>query len=150
MIEDEDLRTVQEAVADLLGRLEDGSSCPCCGQFVKAYKRKLRANHVRFLLDLVRLAPSSDDGWVHYSDCFYVGRDYNFLVHFGLAEWRIGGYWRPTGLGVAFVQNDVRAPEWVLVYNNHVIRQADREISIRDCLASGDFDYDALMVGAGS
>jgi hypothetical protein len=135
---------IDEAVRELYSRLETGSDCPCCGQKVKAYKRMLRANHVRFLVDLVRKT-TREEPWIHYRECFFQGRDYNYLSHFGLAEFRERGLWRATTRGQIFVLGQTTVPAWIEVYNNSVIREASQHVSVRECLQAGDFDYDALM-----
>ena len=146
--------TVEEAAAALLTNIEEGATCPCCGQFVRAYRRKLRSNHARFLADLIRLS-TREEPWVHYTRCFYRGRDYNYLNHFGLAEsTTLGrsrtGFWRATAEGVRFILEDGRAPEWILVYNNQVLTRSDKMTTCRELLAGGGFDYDALMGSIGS
>jgi hypothetical protein len=139
--------TVDEAAEGLLLKVEEGTTCPCCGQHVQAYKRRIRASQARFLMDLVRLS-TPQEPWVHYKDCFVGGRDYNYLVHFGLAQSRPReGLWRPTETGVDFVVDRLAIPKWILVYNNNVIRISAQIVTIRECLSSGDFDYDALMQG---
>ena len=141
--------TVAEAVADLLLHVEEGKDCPCCGQRAQAYKRRVRGNHARFLIDLEvdTLAVCV----VNHSQCFFAGRDYNYLVHFGLAEAQHRtGLWRPLPAGIEFVHDRGRIPEWLLIYNNTIIRRAERTVTIRDCMSGGEFDYDALMNGEGS
>jgi hypothetical protein len=149
---DNENMTVAEATALLVRRVESGSNCPCCGQFAKAYKRRIRGNHTRFLVDVARLA-TVEDPWVHYSKCFFAGRDYAYLRHFGLAETREReGLWKITPHGERFLLGEEGAgvPEWILVFNNAVVARAEKIMSARDCLAQGGFDYDDLMHGSGS
>lgn len=144
--------TVSEAIASIVKNVESGSVCPCCGQFAKAYKRRIRGNHTRFLVDVARLA-TAEDPWVHYKKCFFAGRDYAYLRHFGLAETREReGLWKITPEGARFLMGEEGAgvPEWILVFNNEVVVRAEKIISARDCLAQGGFDYDELMYGSGS
>ena len=144
--------TVSEAIASIVKNVESGSNCPCCGQFAKAYKRRIRGNHTRFLVDVARLA-TAEDPWVHYSKCFFAGRDYAYLRHFGLAETREReGLWKITPHGERFLMGEEGAgvPEWILVFNNEVVVRAEKVVSARDCLAQGGFDYDELMYGSGS
>jgi len=149
---DNENMTVAEATALLVRRVESGSNCPCCGQFAKAYKRRIRGNHTRFLVDVARLA-TAEDPWVHYTKCFFAGRDYAYLRHFGLAETREReGLWKITPHGERFLlgEEDAGVPEWILVFNNAVVARAEKIMSARDCLAQGGFDYDDLMHGSGS
>jgi hypothetical protein len=133
----------------LLENIEDGRHCPCCGQFVKAYRRKLRANHVRFLRQLVEKT-SSTEPWLHYKTMKFAGRDYNYLQHFGLAQSKPGGFWKPTSLGYAFLAGTTSVPEWLLVYDNQVFSRSDRQMFVSECEASGEFDRAGLMRGDGS
>jgi len=149
---DNENMTVAEATALLVRRVESGSNCPCCGQFANAYKRRIRGNHTRFLVDVARLA-TAEDPWVHYTKCFFAGRDYAYLRHFGLAETREReGLWKITPHGERFLlgEEDAGVPEWILVFNNAVVARAEKIMSARDCLAQGGFDYDDLMHGSGS
>lgn len=142
--------TVHEATKLLVQNIEKGMSCPCCGQFAKAYKRRVRGNHVRFLFDVVRHS-TEEQPWVHYTKCQYAGRDYAYLRHYGLAEVKEReGLWKLTDTGGRFLVGKVTIPEWILVFNNAVVAQADEQVGVRDCLASAGFDYDELMYGEGS
>jgi hypothetical protein len=94
-----------------------------------------------------------EDPWVHYTKCFFAGRDYAYLRHFGLAETREReGLWKITPHGERFLLGEEGAgvPEWILVFNNAVVARAEKIMSARDCLAQGGFDYDDLMHGSGS
>lgn len=142
--------TVREAVSTLVANVERGTRCPCCGQFAKAYKRRLRGNHARFLFDVARLS-SEEEPWVHYKRCYFAGRDYNYLRHFGLAEVvEREGLWKLTPLGQRFLMGEVGVPQWILVFNNEVVDRAKETLLVRECLTQGGFDYDALMYGEGS
>jgi hypothetical protein len=150
MADDVSDMTVREAVSSLVANVERGARCPCCGQFAKAYKRRVRGNHARFLFDVARLA-TDESPWVHYKQCFFAGRDYNYLRHFGLADVQEReGLWKLTQLGARFLMGDVGVPAWILVFNNEVVDRAKETRTVRECLAQGGFDYDALMYGEGS
>lgn len=123
---------------NLFENLEDGRHCPCCGQWVKAYKRRLRANHVRFLRQLAERGTSVDP-WVHYKTLRFAGRDYNYLAHFGLAEARAGGFWRPTPKGYSFLAGSCAVPEWILVFDNQVMGASTHEVTVSQCEAGGEF-----------
>jgi len=142
--------SVDEASSLLAKQAEKGEHCPCCGQFVKAYRRRIRGNHARFLIDVARKT-TDDEPWIHYRKCVFGGRDYNYLRHFGLAEMQERrGLWRVTDLGKDFILDRATVPEWIAVYNNKVLDKSKGSVSIRDCLQKGGFDYDALMDGRGS
>lgn len=129
---------IDDAVQELYARLETGSECPCCGQMVKSYRRKLRANHVKFLLDVIE--KTREQEWVHYRECRHAGRDYNYLAHFGLAEFKERGLWRPTTTGKIFALGQCEVPAWIEVYNNRVIGVAKTTVRMQDCLNAGDFN----------
>jgi hypothetical protein len=142
--------TVQEVALKLANNIERGARCPCCGQFAKAYRRRLRGNHARFLVDVARLA-TPDNPWVHYKQCHFAGRDYNYLRHFGLAEVQEReGLWKITDYGARFLLGKIGVPAWILVFNNEVVDHAKEALTVRECLAQGGFDYDQLMYGEGS
>lgn len=142
--------SIDEASSFLASQAEKGAYCPCCGQFVKAYRRIIRGNHARFLLDVARKT-SKEQPWVHYKKCIFGGRDYNYLRHFGLAETQERtGFWQVTEFGMDFIREKASIPAWIVVYNNKVLDKATNVVTIRDCLKRGGFDYDALMAGAGS
>ena len=147
----DDNTTLGEAKAHLMANIDAGTPCPCCNQRVQLYRRRLRANHARFLVDLVRLS-TPEEPWVHYRRCFFRGRDYNFLPDFGLAETGPtgSGLWRPTQLGVSFVTDDARVPAWVGIYNNTLISRSEETVTIHHCLVGTSFDLEALLSGEGS
>lgn len=146
-------KTLDEARNEVAAVLGDGTDCPCCGQFVRGYKRKLNANMVVFLISLVRV---SDRGarWVHHSDCKYTGRDYSYVASWGLAETHEGttpgkkmsGNWKPTARGLDFVDEVIRVPSHVFLYNNQRVGATGKTVSAREALGK-KFDYDELMRG---
>jgi hypothetical protein len=139
--------TVREALNKIVANVEKGTHCPCCGQLAKAYKRRLRGNHARFLFDVARLT-SEESPWVHYKSCAFAGRDYNYLRHFGLAETvEREGLWKITPLGAQFLMGDADVPAWILVFNNAVVGTSTEKLTVRECLSAGGFDYDELMNG---
>lgn len=118
--------TVEQAKEWLWKRMLEGETCPCCGQFAKMYPRKLNANMTVFLIDLVKLSMRRNWDWVHYSECNYTGRDYNYLPLWGLAiteretegDKSHTGDWKPTQTGVDFVFNKISVPSHLWVYDN--------------------------------
>jgi hypothetical protein len=137
--------TVGQAAHRLVQNIERGTHCPCCGQLAKAYRRSLRGNHARFLVDVANFA-TPETPWVHYSRCHFAGRDYNYLRHFGLAETiEREGLWKLTELGARFLIGQVGVPTWILIFNNQIVDRSKKMLSVRECLAKGGFDYDDLM-----
>lgn len=106
---------------------EDGVDCPCCGQYVKIYKRKLNANMATFLASLVNIYEYTHE-WVHYSKCKFRGRDYGHLTCWGLAltgkdatgKKRMTGLWKPTVKGIDFVHGTINVPTHVFLLDNEI------------------------------
>ena len=143
--------TLEEAQDLLLKEIDDGADCPCCGQFVKVYKRKLNSNMVRFLIDLVRIWQANPEEWVSYLSCFFRGRDYNYLTHWGLGsiqapldDKRTSGLWKPTPLGIQFARGKAAVPSHLYVYNNCVVNASQSTVMIEEALGN-KFNYQELM-----
>ena len=152
--------TLEEAKAWLRARFEDGAECPCCTQFVKLYKRKLNSSMARGLIVLyhhqVRVGPNE---WVHIPSLFREKKvcssnDGALLRFWDVIERQGGeredgsdriGYYRITDLGRAFVEDRVRVPKYVYLYNQEPIGRKDpTTISIQESLGSR-FSYSELM-----
>ena len=127
--------------------------CPTCDQHVKEYKKSLSSNSARFLFSLVSISRTKPEGWVHYSDCIYNSRNYPEVAYWGLAhtqrdeskEKKTSGLWKPTRLGIDFINNKVKIPKYVHVYNSKVVKFDDKEsISIIDAFGN-KFSYEDLM-----
>lgn len=144
--------SLHKARKRLFKKLDDGINCPCCGQFAKRYRLPLNANMAIFLIDLVRLCP--DDGWLHYLNCRFRGRDYSRLLCWGLAITRgnddptkkNSGFWRPTKKGIAFVERRIMVPSHVYLYDNKVEGWSDKLVTIRQALGKR-FDLEEIMRG---
>ena len=146
---DPSLRSVQ---IKLESSIEDGSTCPCCGQYVRVYKRKLNSIMAKWLIWLVRRDRSSDELWHDIRRAAVRGGDYAKLLHWGLVAHkqntdpskRTSGLWRPTSIGVQFALNQCRAPSHVHIYNNRPVAFSTRSVSIVEALGAR-FDYQELM-----
>ena len=143
-------------------RMDGGIPCPCCGQFVKEYRRKLNSTMARWLIELCRRteAPDSRDQYLSVSDewSLAINRgtgDVAKLAYWGLIEdkpkdpdddtRRTSGLWKPTDLGRKFAWGMVRVPSHVLVYNGNARPDDSAElVGIQDCLGS-KFNYRELM-----
>lgn len=141
---------LEDARAQLHEQSEEGTTCPCCDQYAKVYKRRLSANMVLFLIDLV--TKCSADGWMKYTECRFTGRDYNFLRHWGLADTRVNndpekkssGMWRPTQLGRDFLSGRAFVPAYVHVYNNIVVETDKNMVGPQEALGKR-FSFSELM-----
>jgi len=135
----------------------DGGECPCCGQTIKVYRRKLNANMARFLIRLVRQFKETQD-WVKYTDIRSEGegRDYPYITKWELAitapvtssgDKKDSGFWKPTEKGIKFVQRLLKVPSHVYLYDNKVIGWEQRPVDIQDSLGS-KWSWQELMQGA--
>jgi hypothetical protein len=94
-------------------------TCPCCDQTVKLYPRPLNYEISTWLAALVD-AYEAEPHWVHNREVKARGGDYAKLRFFDLVERHPErkGFWKPTQLGIDFVQGRAPAPAFALLYNN--------------------------------
>jgi len=128
--------------------IAEGAPCPVCEQNVKLYSRLLDSNKVRFLLSLTKLATPFNP-WVHYSKCFFRGRDYPHVQHWNLAlmdtaEGHASGLWAPTAAGRSFAANLCTVPKYVYIYAGRTLGFSVEQIDVQAALGNR-FDYHALM-----
>ena len=133
---------------------EDGTTCPCCGQFVKLYKRTIYAAVARELINLTRLCEGTTN-FYHITD-FQVkragGGDLAKMEAWGLVEQqtnhetkkRTSGMWRITPYGRNFVFGLVSVPKYKHFYDGDVYKTSAEHITIRDALGK-KFNYSELM-----
>jgi hypothetical protein len=149
--------TVGEAQDYCEAIAEEGAACPCCGQNVKLYRRKLYSTPARQLIMLYHARDNDCDGWLHIGELNAIisgGGDLAKLRHWRLVEAadertpveNSAGLWRITDDGVAFVEMRRRVHKYVLLFDGRVIGFAGDEITIRDALGTA-FDYAELLQG---
>lgn len=156
------MQTVEEAKQELRANWETGIKCPCCGQLVKLYKRKIHWSMVVCLIRLYKLREKEINFGGRNDDYFHVSRfgadgtyggDFAKLAYWGLIEAkpaaagsksRISGLWRVTGEGVAFVKDKIKIREFAEIFDGKRICLSGNMIGVRDCLKSY-FDYQELM-----
>ena len=159
-------KSLWQARTELLEDIEDGTTCPCCGQLAKVYKRKLNKEMARWLVWLVNKylnlsATSSKEwcsDWVDVRDSKVRGGDYAKLALWGLAKRkpvgeesksRTSGLWKPTPSGIDFSMGRSTVPSHLYLYNNEVVRASEVQTSIGKALGE-DFDYqDVFYWGKG-
>jgi len=136
---------------------EEGINCPCCGQLVKIYKRKLNSGMAAALVWLVGEFKRTQD-WIDIPAKaprhVIKSREHGRLVHWGLIEQKpnedsakkTSGLWRPTLLGVDSVEGTVSVRSHVFLLNNEMQGFSDSSVFIKDALGS-DFNYAELMRG---
>ncbi len=146
---DESLATAQALMIECL---DAGTSCPCCGQFAKIYKRKMRSSLAHWMIWLVKSSRDSDDGWADVRLANVRNGEYAMTAHWGLAVQKMNestakkhsGLWMPTSLGVQFVECSLKVPSHVHLYDNSVVGWSDNMITVVEALGKR-FDYQELM-----
>jgi len=160
-----DFVEITDSIKDAIGQLvevitdhfEQGIDCPCCGRYVKLYKRKLHNEMATFLMQLVRQY-KSEPRWYSTRELVTSARkastDGSYLVHWGLIERKSSknssgatcGMYRPTKLGIKFSQNKVSVPSHLHMICGEVAGFGPDHIYIKDCLES-PFEFAQLMGG---
>jgi len=135
----------------------DGSDCPCCGQYVKLYRRKLNSSMARGLIELYRWSlEKGEQTWAKIRDDLDVpellSRQIPTTRYWGLVE-RSGdaaddgnpsqGLYRLTDLGRAFVNGKVAVPMRAYVYNDKLRGRSKQTCTIVDALTE-KFSYSEL------
>lgn len=153
-----------EAKRRLREGFRDGTTCLCCGQRVKLYKRKLTSS-MAYALVLIAKHYRTSNEWLHVPTYFSkleldpktqaaIRGDYAKLEAWGFLRERTGeeniaggpraGFWRITPAGEAFVRGETRAPRHRYFFNRRARGSSDERITITEAL--GDrFSYPELM-----
>lgn len=142
--------TIKEAKNYLAENFKEGVACPCCGQFVKQYKRPIHSFMARMLIRLSRMS----DGYHHYEDIFrgVIGGDFSKLVYWDLIEEqknedtnkRTSGVWRITPKGRAFANRQILIPKYIVLYDSKLQRFEGDNIDIVKAIGK-KFNYEELM-----
>jgi hypothetical protein len=115
--------TVEQAHDWLMGKLEKGASCPCCGQHAQQYGRRVSASMVRTMGRM--LGAGADRRYVHLPDIRQGSRDVATCRYFGLIEQESArrpdggrtGWWRLTERGIGFLEGNRPVRKYALVYD---------------------------------
>jgi len=150
------MNTIVDAKMYLLHNGRKGVSCPCCGQFVKLYKRKFSTVMARGLISLHHLCKNNND-YHHVSTIMSKisptgSNDFSKLRYYGFIEEELNtntskktsGNWRITDAGVKFVHKQLLAREYMLIYNTKLKGLEGNSINIEDALGN-KFNYQQLM-----
>lgn len=145
--------TLSEAKNILRNNWEKGISCPCCGQFVKQYRRKLNAGMAYTLIKASKLTGDLE-GWVHVNQMRATTNDYPYLRYWGLLEEKTknsevtdkknSGYWRVTLKGRLFINGDITVDSHIKIYNSQFYGFDGEQVTIKNCLGN-KFDHKELM-----
>ena len=143
--------TLQAARREIREQIDEGVTCPCCGQYAKRYKRAIYSTMARGLIWLVRESKRTPGGWVDIKRAPVRGGDYAKLGHWGMITQaepsgasKRSGLWRPTEKGIQFAYSAIRVPSHVFLFNGTVDGWADTTVDIREALGHR-FDYLELM-----
>jgi len=153
------MTTLKEAKDFLRKNFDEGADCPCCGQFVKLYKRKITSSMAQ---GLIVISKRNEVGEYFHLLTFFknikftqagIAGDLSKLRWWGLLEMQEGtredgnpntGYYCLTKNGKLFVGGLLKVKKYVFIYNNVVRSKSDEFTDIKECL--GDkFNYDDLI-----
>lgn len=146
------------AYPELKSMLEKGGLCPCCGQVVKMYTYKLYSLSSLALIRLYQKTNQKQKAY-HISEISesdgITPRASHFaeLRHWGLIEplktndpnKKSSGYWMITEKGRAFVEQGIKLPEKIKMFNNTFFGFEGDEIDIIQSLGN-KFSYYELML----
>lgn len=146
--------TIKEAHKYLNDNVAKGVNCPCCGQLVKLYKRKLNSIMALGIIRLYQL-DKKQPGYHHISKLkapIICGGDFAKLKFWGLIEERestdkhkrTSGLWRITSNGVLFTENKLSTSSHITFYNGKIHKKSLEHITIIDAL-NIHFNYQELM-----
>ncbi len=149
------METIKEAKQYLRQNFDKGEAvgCPCCGQLVKRYKRKLGSPQTKALILLYKLNQNSD--WVHIREIVKevnVHGDFAKMLHWKVIEQlpndspqkKNSGLWKITELGKQFVKGEILLPSHVYLFDSKFIGYSDTTTSVKQSLGK-KFNYAELM-----
>lgn len=156
----DNINTLEQAKQYITANIRMGLPCPCCGQFVKLYKRTITSSMAR---GLVAMYQHPNKGhYIHVPDYFDTldlpnavrsTGDFAKLRYWGFIDQYVGfredgsrrnGMYKITDLGCRFVKNEVGAPKYVELYNGQFHNFSGKIITIREALGK-KFNYMELM-----
>lgn len=143
--------TLADARRLVAAQYRAGVTCPCCGQLVKMYRRKVTGGMARALIWLVR-SYERQQRFYHVTEFPDIGgrrggNDYSKLTLWNLIEQSpntsrpelpadYSGRWAPTTEGILFAHNELRVPKYALVLGGEVQEYNGELVHIEDCLPS--------------
>lgn len=151
-------KTLAEARAETIAKLEDGVRCPCCDQMAMKHSFRLSPSNCRFLFILYRFDKENPGKFVHIDEVLKrddgcrKSRDYNRLAHWKLmapepsTKERKGrsGLWQITDAGRRFVRRETTIQERVWIYDHRILCFEGPQVYI-DAFEGEDFNYDQEM-----
>lgn len=151
------METLVDAKKHLRDNWEKGTECPCCGQMVKLYKRRLNSAAALYLIDLLKKSGGKAGVAVHITEIGKAstsGGSFAQLAHWDLIKpihntdtsKRTSGQWCITAKGVDFVRGTITVPAYTFQFDGKCLGSSDERISIKQALGV-KFDYSDLMAG---
>lgn len=139
---------------------EKGTSCPCCGQFVKVYRRTINSTMAR---QLITAHHKHGAAWFHTRDVVLMDSagagDFSKLECWGLIlreshvqgddGKRTSGMWKITDKGRDFIAGKTLVPQYAFIYNGDLLELGGVDIHIQHALGK-KFDYREIMGWQGS
>lgn len=144
---------LSEAKQLLRDNWETGLACPCCGQLVKKYPRKLTTSMAVGLISLYQLAGFSTSIPIHIKRIKMVnGGEFAQLRRWGLIREvknddnhkRTSGLWLITQRGVEFVNDKIAVPMYCDTYNGKTLGFSEETTTIKQALGNR-FNYAEMM-----
>ena len=153
------METIEQAKQFLRANYKNGVNCPCCGLFVKRYKRKINSSMAYGCILLTR--------HLKVGDVFHIGEffkpfldvsahlcgDIAKLRYWNLIEKIEGersdgssriGYYKITKELFLFVNGDRKVASHVYLFDNKILGYSDDYCNIKQALGA-KFNYDELM-----
>lgn len=151
------MTTVSIAKQFLKDNWVEGTTCLCCGQTVKLYKRSITSS---MAYSLIKYSENQVGAYKHAQTYFHErghmyagGGDFPKLRFWGLIEKRgdskedgnpNSGYYAITQKGLNFVNNDITVPKYMYIYLNKVRKQSEEQVNIVESLGNS-FRYSDLV-----
>ena len=148
-------KTLEEARDELRDNLREGTTCPCCDQVARMYRRPIYASMAVLLIWLARNRREGE--WCPVSEMPEIqsrrgGGDFGKLIYWGLIEERppdadtkarTSGQWRITSRGKMYAAGFFELPKYVLIYNGACLGFEGEPRGVRECLGKR-FDFAEL------
>jgi len=125
---DPNTTTLTTAKQWLRSNFDEGeiSACPCCGQAVKLYKRKMNKGMASALLRVHQLLKKAGGAWLHVNGLSELEKSQLSHMEFQkLRWWKVieespaeRGSWRITPLGVDFINGRVQVRKYIYLFDD--------------------------------
>ena len=137
--------TLRQARDHMTERFDEGTKCPCCGQFVKRYKRKLNSGMARTLIQMFKHHPDRyiDVKPFLLNHGYKNSHDWTLLKHWGILTVREDGKYKITQMGRNFLSG-FPTHSHIYMYNNKMMGFAEGQTTISAALGE-PFDLTELM-----